>query len=827
MTFDQQGQQVDTQLNVGGDANIDAIHAGQVVVYSSGAPPEAKRVLEPPPMTHNFFGRTAELAALSAAVARGEKVLVHGLPGVGKATLANELWRRLQEKGTFPKGCIWVDNLGDRDISAICDAIAYALGDQQMFALPAHIKKQALRALLDGNPGHLIVLEDVASVEAIDAFVQSCLGPGNTLVVTGPGQVSTLHVEPLLVQEVEPETAVALFRHCARMAATGQEDAVATICESLAYHPEALVVAAGLMRQRGWTAGRLLDRLQRNLDKTLARGHRRFWTSFGAAYEALTPLQKKVIDTLAVAPGTSMSVELLARVCELDEFEREDVPDDLVRLAQVQRKHAGGALRVQKLYRRFIRNEVGEEAATIRRQIAYATAPFISEMRAKGEAGADILETELNNVLPAIETALDHHDWQVVGDIAWPLSHTSRGILGRRGYWPQLARVCEQGLQAALALGNELRSAQFRHRLAVVRQQMGAYEEARRLYDENEPYFRQTGNEQGLAFTLNSLGELARMGGRLDTARQYIDECLALKRKLGMSIDTTLHNRGILHFWQGEYDQARASFEESMAGDRAQGDREGEAANRLHLGRLDLLHGRLAEAREHIAAGLAINRALQDKDGILGAQLSQGRLHIITGDYAAARVALAEALAIATRQLHSVLLIAACQYELGVLAYWEGDATAAGEALAASLAAYESLRNPTASARCRHWLGILALEAGDVARAETLLVQSEAVFTELALPREQADAWREWGRLAQARGDTAAARQSYRDAAAQAERLGDVWGRARTLHRLGLLEKEAGDAVAARLALTESVSLFTALESPLVVQAQAALEALS
>jgi tetratricopeptide (TPR) repeat protein len=118
------------------------------------------------------------------------------------------------------------------------------------------------------------------------------------------------------------------------------------------------------------------------------------------------------------------------------------------------------------------------------------------------------------------------------------------------------------------------------------------------------------------AFTLYVLGNVAYAEGDYPTARQYLQEALAIKEAvLGRrhrETALTLHELGKVAYAEGDYPMARQYFQEALAIEEAVlGRRHRETAVTLHaLGNVASAEGDYPTARQHFQEALAIEEAV-------------------------------------------------------------------------------------------------------------------------------------------------------------------------------------------------------------------------
>jgi tetratricopeptide (TPR) repeat protein len=147
----------------------------------------------------------------------------------------------------------------------------------------------------------------------------------------------------------------------------------------------------------------------------------------------------------------------------------------------------------------------------------------------------------------------------------------------------------------------------------------------------------------------------------------------------------------------------------------------------------------------------------------------------------------------------------------GVLAYTQGDFTAAHAFLQESLALFRELGDTWGIAYALNGLGLVANDQGDYARARALFEESLAMRRELGNTWGIAASLNNLGLVAKEQGDYARARALFEESLALKCELGDTWGTALALSNLGLVAKEQGDYARARALYEESLALFREL----------------
>ncbi|MFI8834800.1 tetratricopeptide repeat protein [Streptomyces afghaniensis] len=244
--------------HVAADSSPEALHA---VSPSVVLPPEAFAPLEevePVPGLTNlpslpgvFVGRERELRLLVDALATegpAPVLVVHGLGGVGKSTLAARVAALSVTRGDV----VWWIHADTRQaIDAGLADFARAL-QPALAMLPADTLRARALQWLVSHSGWLLVLDDVTEPDDVRALFARLGTRGRMLVTTrrATGWHGTAAVD-LRLAELDQASAVELFL---RISATGDDSAAAsagvnTLCDELGRLPLAIAQAAAYCRE--------------------------------------------------------------------------------------------------------------------------------------------------------------------------------------------------------------------------------------------------------------------------------------------------------------------------------------------------------------------------------------------------------------------------------------------------------------------------------------------------------------------------------------------------------------------------------------------------
>ena len=217
------------------------------------------------------------------------------------------------------------------------------------------------------------------------------------------------------------------------------------------------------------------------------------------------------------------------------------------------------------------------------------------------------------------------------------------------------ARIPEamEGFSVAIALGEATRDpatvADASRRLAVLHQQRGDPDEARRLCERSHQVARAAGVHRLAAEALNTMGVLRMMGGEPTEARHAFEDALAAGRDHAEIRARVEQNLGVLVNIQGDLDRAIEHYGRSLEAYRELGDEHGCAIAFHNLGMVCADRGDHRTAERDFRESLAIAARSNDQ-ALKGLCLvSIAELEVESQRYEDAREHAEEALELFTR----------------------------------------------------------------------------------------------------------------------------------------------------------------------------------
>jgi tetratricopeptide (TPR) repeat protein/transcriptional regulator with XRE-family HTH domain len=251
-------------------------------------------------------------------------------------------------------------------------------------------------------------------------------------------------------------------------------------------------------------------------------------------------------------------------------------------------------------------------------------------------------------------------------------------IMRKRGGYAQTVAYLKEGLNLAIHLEETEWTSILLGRLAVVIELQGNYAQAEAYYLEGLALVRQYGLHEHTSRLLADFGVLAGQQGNYVQAEAYLKEALTLAHQQGLrEIETAIFTAlGWVVTEQGYYEQAETYLKEGLILAHQINSRERIAGLRWALGMIATDQGNYAQAEAYLKEGLKLAHQLTHLELISELLLKLGIVAIDQGDYTQAETYLLEGLTVA-RQLGHTKLISDQLQNLGIVAAKRGNGTQA------------------------------------------------------------------------------------------------------------------------------------------------------
>jgi DNA-binding SARP family transcriptional activator len=642
-----------------------------------------------PAAISDFTGRSTELAAICRRLRSGRPslplVVVSGMPGVGKTTLAVRAAHEAAER--FPDGQLFA-NLGgtSRRPAAPTEVLGrflQALGVPYAQIPPDPLSRTDLfRSRVSGRR-LLVVLDD-----AVDEAQVEPLLPGSAtcaVIITGRRRLvvlgGALRVEVGVMRRAESLRLIRLAVDDPLR--TAETSAVAALAEACGDLPLALrICTSRLVANPHLTLSSLVERLAEDRVRLgeLQYGRLRVGASFAASYEALEPSARRLFRRLGVLDMPDFPAWTAAAILDTDPRHGQRALDALVEsnLLELVGSDDGGELRfrLHELAGAYSRRQArrDEGPAAVRQAItrvlggwlqiteqACQTAFGSNYMLSHGDAARwspgegyirhlvsdpwSRLETERPNIVSAVKkSALDGLD-----ELCWDLATTSTTLFGTGGYFEDWQETHDVALAAVRAAGNRRGEAVVMRHIGGLRIFQGRYAEANTWLDAARSAFSELGDLQGEAFASIGSGIALRKTGRHEMALRHFESARVMLGAAGdpLGVAHALRNLGQVRLAMADLRQARENLTDALRIARSAASLPVEGHIHQCLGEVLLSAEQHREAIESFTQAATIAERVHDRQGQQRALHWAARAHLLRADAATATSYLSRAWEIA------------------------------------------------------------------------------------------------------------------------------------------------------------------------------------
>jgi len=222
-----------------------------------------------------------------------------------------------------------------------------------------------------------------------------------------------------------------------------------------------------------------------------------------------------------------------------------------------------------------------------------------------------------------------------------------------------------------------------------------------------------------------------------------------------------LRNLGNVHWYTGNYEQARTRYEQALAICQAIGNRRGQSAAVNNLGTVCAKLGRHAEAKAYYEQSLAIDREIGNPRGISRSLSNLGSITAGQGDYDQARSCYKESMRIC-RETGDIQGLSGALNNLGIIYDQLGDYTAAREHFEEALEIRRQIGAQQGEGEGLSDLAMLHHHLGDDQAAVTYSRQALPIIQKLGDPFIEGFVWIRLGHALLGLGQIAEAEKAYR-----------------------------------------------------------------
>ncbi|MFC4949220.1 ATP-binding protein [Pseudonocardia sp. GCM10023141] len=321
----------------------------------AGAAPAPRRNDLPADLI-DFTGRAADVARVEELLRTVGAVVIDGMAGVGKTSLAVHAAHRLA--AAYPDGGLYLDLHGFTPGQEPLEpqaALGRLLGAVDVSHPPAGVEERAAlwRSELSRRRA-LVVLDNAVDAEQVRPLLPGA-GRSAVLVTSRTRLISLDGVPPVSLAPLTDVEAAHLFGQAAGVGDGVGDDGqgVGQVLAQCGGLPLALRMAGARLRHRpGWTVAVLAERLRDSAG--------RFDAVFGMSLQQLDPGQRRVFRLLGVLPGTDFDAAAAAALADLPPERTDAVLEELLDAHLVQ-ETSPGRYRMHDLIRRYAADLAADE----------------------------------------------------------------------------------------------------------------------------------------------------------------------------------------------------------------------------------------------------------------------------------------------------------------------------------------------------------------------------------------------------------------------------------------------------------------------------------
>jgi predicted ATPase len=313
------------------------------------------------------------------------------------------------------------------------------------------------------------------------------------------------------------------------------------------------------------------------------------------------------------------------------------------------------------------------------------------------------------------------------------------GIYYRQGDYPLAMEWARLGLALAAQAGDQEGQARALKLIGNIFREQGDLQQAINRLEQARARFEELNELGGLCEALNDLGIVYTRAGRWQETIASFERSLQISESIGdvLAAARTANNLAVLLVGRNELARAGDLYRRSSEGFGRIGSPLGVAVTTWNRGEVLLLQGRPAEAAPLFHEGLAIVERINARNFLPDVLRLNAEGSLALGEAAAARDYAARSLAIAA-ELGMGAEAAAARRTLGLVALAEGDLAAAHDQLTQSYDELAQLDDRYELGKTLYQLARLALARGDSAAFAEARERASAIFHELDAQRDLA-----------------------------------------------------------------------------------------
>ncbi|MFZ9858762.1 MAG: NB-ARC domain-containing protein [Roseiflexaceae bacterium] len=303
----------------------------------------------PPPIVENSIDRPHQYALISDLLKAHTQVVIYGMPGSGKTTLAQQYAHNQLLSG----GVLWV-TVGPNfstitSYTTMVDWMLAAL-DTERLPIGYEVESSHLQAVLAMLPPCLVVFDDVHHAHDIEDLRASLPHHAHVIITTRHQHiVNELGLHTIQISQFEPVQALALIANVLEQPIhiVEQWEWCHNLAAAVAFHPLAIRLVTRYLRQQStnphdWhgVAERIIHELpidpwQELLENdTVSQG---IQPLLARSFAVLAPMERQILYSIATcAPVSDISIAFIAHIWNLDTTQMRRAMQKLIDLSLIE-----------------------------------------------------------------------------------------------------------------------------------------------------------------------------------------------------------------------------------------------------------------------------------------------------------------------------------------------------------------------------------------------------------------------------------------------------------------------------------------------------------
>jgi len=244
-------------------------------------------------------------------------------------------------------------------------------------------------------------------------------------------------------------------------------------------------------------------------------------------------------------------------------------------------------------------------------------------------------------------------------------------ILRLYGQLDQALERYEQSLMVYRKIGKKEEEGGLLNNIAGIYRGKGDYDTALRYLEQSLAICQQTSDRSGEGTAFNNISQIYDAKGDYDTALQYLQQSLAIRQQIGdrKGESTTIGNIASIYYSKGDYEKAIQYYHDDLAICQQMGDRQGEGTTLNNISQIYGARGDYDTALQYLKQSLAIQQQIGDRQGEGTTLNNIAGIYRARGDYDSTLQYLQQSLAI-SQQIGDTAGLATTLNNMGVI-YWE------------------------------------------------------------------------------------------------------------------------------------------------------------